>query len=95
VSTNRKPLFDLTAGDVMSQEVRTIHHTLSMPDAARLLIHDQISGVPVVDDHGRCMDRRKALLRLCLHEEYQAALRGPNQNEKLRRFSERLLKVAA
>jgi hypothetical protein len=40
-------------------------------------------------------DRRKALLRSCLHEEYQAALRGPDQHEKLQQFSQRLLKLAA
>jgi hypothetical protein len=40
-------------------------------------------------------DRRKALLRSCLHEEYQAALRGPDQNEKLQQFSQRLLELAA
>jgi len=55
MSATRKPLFDLTAADVMSRDVRTIHHTLSLPHAAHLLIHDQISGVPVVDDHGCCI----------------------------------------
>jgi len=37
----------------------------------------------------------KALLRSCLRDEYQAALRGPDQNEKLQRFSQRLLELAA
>ena len=40
-------------------------------------------------------DRRKALLRSCLREEYQAALRGPDPHEKLQQFSQRLLNLAA
>jgi hypothetical protein len=40
-------------------------------------------------------DRRKSLLRRCLREEYQAALRGPGQKRKLKNLAKRLLKLAA
>ena len=40
-------------------------------------------------------DRRKALRRECLREEYQAALQGPRPNEKLQQFCLRLMESAA
>ena len=40
-------------------------------------------------------DRRKSLIRSCLREEYQAALRGPGQKRKLKQLAKRLLKLAA
>ena len=40
-------------------------------------------------------DRRKSLIRQCLREEYQAALRGPGQKQKLKQLAKRLLKLAA
>jgi hypothetical protein len=40
-------------------------------------------------------DRRKALQRERLREEYKAALEDPDQNAKLRQFCERLMQIAA
>jgi hypothetical protein len=40
-------------------------------------------------------DRRKSLIRRCLREEYQDALRGPGQKRKLKRLAKRLLKLTA
>jgi hypothetical protein len=40
-------------------------------------------------------DRRKALQRECLRQEYQAALQGPGQNEKLKNLCLRLMQIAA
>jgi DDE superfamily endonuclease len=40
-------------------------------------------------------DRRKALQRESLRQEYQAALHGPGQNEKLKQLCLRLMEVAA
>lgn len=40
-------------------------------------------------------DRRKALLRSCLHAEFQAAQTGPDQNQKLLNFADRLMLLAA
>ena len=40
-------------------------------------------------------DRRKALLRQALEEEFQAAQTGPDQREKLVAFAERLMGLAA
>jgi hypothetical protein len=40
-------------------------------------------------------DRRKALHRECLRQEFQAALHGPDQNEKLQQLCLRLMKLTA
>jgi hypothetical protein len=40
-------------------------------------------------------DRRKALRRECLREEYQAALQGPRRDEKLQQLCLRLMEAAA
>jgi hypothetical protein len=40
-------------------------------------------------------DRRKALQRACLREEFKAALEAPDQNEKLQQFCLRLMQIAA
>ncbi len=40
-------------------------------------------------------DRRKALRRQCLREEYRMALSGPRQTQKLKRLARRLLKLVA
>jgi len=40
-------------------------------------------------------DRRKALLRRCLLDEFQAAQTGPDQRQKLIDFTERLMLLAA
>jgi hypothetical protein len=40
-------------------------------------------------------DRRKALLRQCLREEFQAAQTGPDQHQKLTELAERLMVLAA
>ena len=50
-----KPLFALTAEDLMSRDVTTIPQNMSLRAAAHLLYQQQISGAPVVDDSGRCI----------------------------------------
>jgi len=50
-----KDFVALTAGDLMSPDVLVIPHAMTMPDAARLLWRAQVSGAPVVDEHGRCV----------------------------------------
>lgn len=50
-----KPLFALTAKDVMSLDVVTIPQEMSLRAAAHLLSQIQISGAPVVDAEGRCV----------------------------------------
>lgn len=50
-----KPLFDVTAEELMSTEVMTLSRHLSLRAAAYLLHQDQISGAPVVDEAGRCV----------------------------------------
>jgi len=39
----------------MSRDVKNIRHDMSLHDAARMMVHDQISGLAVVDDHGVCI----------------------------------------
>ena len=53
--TSRKPLFALTAEDLMKGEVVTISAEMSLQAAAHLLSQERISGAPVVDGHGRCI----------------------------------------
>jgi CBS domain-containing protein len=49
------PLFSLTAADLMTRDVLRLHREMPLRDAANLLFRSQISGAPVVDDHGRCV----------------------------------------
>jgi CBS-domain-containing membrane protein len=50
-----KPLFNLTARDLMTAEVESIPQWMSLPVAARMLSRAHISGAPVVDGEGRCL----------------------------------------
>jgi CBS-domain-containing membrane protein len=51
-STN---LLSLTAKELMTGEVVTLHQEMSIKDAALTLIKNNISGAPVVDREGRCI----------------------------------------
>ncbi len=53
--TAPKPLAAWTAESLMSREVKTIPQTMSLREAAGLLLREQISGAPVVDEQGRCI----------------------------------------
>lgn len=55
MTTTTKPLFRLAASDLMSRNVVTIAHDLSLRAAARLLFEHHITGAPVVDRDGRCI----------------------------------------
>jgi CBS domain-containing protein len=50
-----KSYLTLTAGDVMSREVITVPREMPLSEAANILSKAQISGVPVVDDGGKCL----------------------------------------
>jgi CBS domain-containing protein len=43
----------MIASDIMTRNVHTIHPGASAQEAARLLSQEHISGVPVVDAHGK------------------------------------------
>jgi predicted transcriptional regulator len=53
--TREKPFLSLTAGDLMSRGVVTVPQGTTLRAAAQILLHEQISGVPVVDAAGRCV----------------------------------------
>lgn len=53
--THRKPLFELTAGDLMCRNLVTVRDGMPLRDAAQLLIRSSVHGVPVVDATGRCV----------------------------------------
>jgi CBS-domain-containing membrane protein len=55
MQTACKTLTTLTAADLMTDTVVTIPKEMSIKGAAHLLAQHQISGAPVVDDHGRCI----------------------------------------
>lgn len=45
----------LTAADIMRTEVVTVSPTTTIQDAARRMVENHISGLPVVDAHDRCL----------------------------------------
>jgi predicted transcriptional regulator len=50
-----KPLFALTANDLMSQSLVLVPQEMSLQGAAHLLTQSQVSGAPVIDAEGRCI----------------------------------------
>lgn len=50
-----KDFLQMTAADLMHADPVTIKTTESMQSAAELLSKRQLSGVPVIDDNGRCV----------------------------------------
>jgi CBS domain-containing protein len=55
VIASQKPLFALTAADLMTQSVVMVPEHMSLPCAARLLSRSHVTGAPVVDETGRCI----------------------------------------
>jgi CBS domain-containing protein len=50
-----KPLFGLTAADLMSTELVLIPEDMSLKSAARRLANAAVTGAPVVNSDGRCV----------------------------------------
>lgn len=50
-----KPLYSLTAGDLMTRNVIQLPAEMPLREAAHLLRQAQVSGAPVVDQQGRCV----------------------------------------
>ena len=50
-----KPLTELTAEDVMIEDIVCLPANTPLRQAARLLLRNQIGGAPVVDSEGRCI----------------------------------------
>jgi predicted transcriptional regulator len=55
MTTATKPLFSLTASDLMSRELITIPQDMSLRAAAHLLFQNQIGGASVVNADGHCI----------------------------------------
>jgi len=55
MKTMHKPLYALTAEDIMSRDVQIIPEEMSLSAAAGFLAREHISGAPVVDAEGRCV----------------------------------------
>jgi CBS domain-containing protein len=55
MQTTTKSLMELTAGDLMMTDVARLTDTMPLREAARLLLHTQISGAPVVNALGKCV----------------------------------------
>jgi CBS domain-containing protein len=75
--TTSRTIHELTAADLMSRDVVTIHPGMALRAAAHLLRHADISGVPVVDDQGRCVGMLSAVDFLRWTEEKPHAERQP------------------
>jgi len=50
-----KPLWSLTAADLMSGNLVIVPQDMPLQGAARMLSRAQVSGAPVVDPNGRCI----------------------------------------
>lgn len=48
-------LAELKVADVMTRQVVTVSANMTMSEAADLFMEKQITGAPVVDEHGRCV----------------------------------------
>jgi CBS domain-containing protein len=55
MQTTPATLMELTAGDLMTADVLQFNRDMPLRDAARMLIHNRISGAPVVDENGKCI----------------------------------------
>jgi CBS domain-containing protein len=55
MAATTKPLLTLTASDLMTRDVVTVPQQMTLCAAAKLLAHENISGVPVVNREGRCV----------------------------------------
>jgi CBS domain-containing protein len=55
VFTTTKPLYDLTAADLMSPVTVTLPESMPLREAAEELFRARIHGAPVVDAGGRCV----------------------------------------
>jgi CBS-domain-containing membrane protein len=53
--TMLKPLFNLTAADLMSQTLVAVPREMTLRGAARLLSRAHVSGAPVIDHKGQCV----------------------------------------
>jgi len=67
-----KAFQELTASDLMTQDVVRLPQNMSIRDAARMLLRAQIGGAPVVDAHGRCVGVLSATNFLRLAAKYGA-----------------------
>jgi predicted transcriptional regulator len=55
MATRVKPLFEITAEEMMSRDLVSVPRKMSLRAAAHLLNEARISGAPVVDEQGRCI----------------------------------------
>ncbi|MCS6852860.1 MAG: CBS domain-containing protein [Gemmataceae bacterium] len=55
MATTTKSLLSLTANDLMTRELVLLTEDMPLREAARRLLHHQVSGAPVVDARGRCV----------------------------------------
>lgn len=53
--TRRKPLFELTAADLMGPDLITLPADMPLREAGELLARGAVHGAPVVDATGRCV----------------------------------------
>jgi CBS domain-containing protein len=51
----RKWLTNVTAGEIMVRDVKTLRKNESLAEAAAMLLREQVTGAPVVDDQGACV----------------------------------------
>jgi CBS domain-containing protein len=78
MQTLRKLFHELTAADLMTEEVVAVPRQLSLSSAATLLSHARITGAPVVDEEGVCVGviSGSDFIRWARHHRHQELERG-------------------
>lgn len=81
-----KPLYALTAADLMSQSLVLIPHEMSICGAAHLLSQARVSGAPVVNERGQCVGVLSGMDYVHLAEKGRNGLsrKGGNPAEMLK-----------
>ena len=55
MDTKNRSLMSWCAADIMSRSIVMVPREMSLQGAARLLTRANVTGAPVIDDHGRCI----------------------------------------
>jgi CBS-domain-containing membrane protein len=74
---SNKPLFAMTANDLMSRQLVLLAQDMSLKGAAHLLYQSDVSGAPVVDGAGRCIGVLSAMDFVHMAEEDRRTRRDP------------------
>jgi CBS-domain-containing membrane protein len=75
--TPAKPLFEMTAQDLMTRSVVAVPEAMSLRTAAHLLHQSHVSGAPVINAYGRCVGVLSGTDFMTIVEQGDAARHRP------------------